>query len=58
MLLHGNVGEDQPQRQGAVSTAAQHGEKPQHLATAGREKRPLGEEHDQNQGEMQHDVNS
>lgn len=35
--FHGNVGQDQPQRQGAVSGTAQSGEKSEHIATAREE---------------------
>lgn len=55
LQLHGDVGQDQPQRQGAVPGAAQHGEESLHLAAAGRQE-PQRQGHQQDQGEVQRDV--
>lgn len=48
--LHGDVRQEQPQRQGAVSGASQPGEEPKHLLATGEE-RPV-ERHQENTRKM------
>ena len=52
LQLHGDVCQNQPQRQGAVPGASQHGEEPQHFAAVRLEGQVPAQRHEEDQGEV------
>lgn len=56
--FHGDVGQDQPQREGAVPGAPQHGEEQKYVAAAGRQEEQVAKGHTQDQREVSRDVRS
>lgn len=52
LQLYGDLGKNQPQRQGAVPRASQHGEEPQHLPAVRLQGQVPAQRHEEDSGEV------